>query len=242
VYELTDSALGVVQRVLHDEGVPSGPHGFDGSVLTCIAIARALRAAANDPDGDSTLTESMRNDLFHFGAFNAVAADHGGYTVTGIVPDMDDSDVFREGESESSADDDDDDGDPFDTWESLRGWAEETYEVEDEGGDIFSFVVDWTDTERTQRVIVRPANIQDEMCAVFVSFVARREQVDPWALLSRNLEDAFATFGIDDEGRVLLTCTFPVAMLTPGRFDALVDVLAARADDAEEEFTSTDEF
>jgi len=31
-------------------------------------------------------------------------------------------------------------------------------------------------------------------------------------------------------------------MLTPGRFDALVDVLAARADDAEEEFTSTDDF
>jgi len=164
VYELTDSALNVVQRVLQGEGVPSGPHGFDGSVLTCIAIARALRAVANDPEGDISLTESMRNDLFHFGAYNAVAADHGGYTVTGIVPDMDDSDVFPEGESQAN-----DDDEPFEDWEALRSWAQDTYEVEDEGGDIFSFVVDWTDTERTQRVIVRPANVQDETCAVFVS-------------------------------------------------------------------------
>lgn len=256
VYELSDAALALTQRALADQGLDAGPDGIDGSVESCTAIARALRAAVADEDAE--LSESERNDLFHFGAFNAVAADCGGYVVDGPVPevegddedDNDDDDEDDDDDNEDDNEDDDDnesdgeDGDEeaFADWAELRGWAAESYELEDEGGEIFSFVVDWTDTERTQRVVVRPATVQEEPCAVFVSFVARREQVDPWMLLSRNLEDAFATFGLDDEGRVLLTCTFPVSVLTPSRFDALVDVLAARADDAEAEFTGADEF
>ncbi len=243
VYELGESQMRFVQRVLLRAGVRAGPDNFDGSVESCGSIARALRGLVGDAGGggafDELHTESMRNDLFHFGAFNAVAADCDGYEVTGDVPDLPESEA---GDKDGEDGEDDEELEPFLDWAALRAWAAESYEIEDEGGDIFSFVVDWTDTERTQRVVVRPATVQDEVCAVFASFVARKDQVDPWLLLSRNLTDAFATFGLDDEGRVLLTCTFPVAVLAPGRFHAIVDVLAARADDAEHEFTDTDEF
>ncbi len=239
VYELSDAAQKLVRRALEHDGAAVARMRFDGSVESCTVRARALSSAMRRADVAplaAHFTESMRNDLFHFGAFNAVAADCGGYAVVGDL-----SELPQKGD-ESDDQESDADGNAFEHWAALRAWAAESYDVEDEGGDIFSFVVDWTDTERTQRVIVRPASIQDEVCAVFVSFVARKEQVDPWALLSRNLDDAFATFGLDDEGRVLLTCSLPVALLTPGRCCALVDVLAASADDAEAEFTDADEF
>lgn len=245
VYQLGDAQLRLVQRVLTRAGVLTGQGTFDGSVESCRAVARTLRElVADGRKGAAAIeelrTESLRNDLLHFGAFNAVAADCNGYEVSGDVPDLP-ADVLAESGADDSGADDDDVA-PFADWAALRAWAAESYEIEDEGGDIFSFVVDWTDTERTQRVIVRPAIVQEEACAVFASFVARRHQVDPWLLLSRNLDDAFATFGLDDEGRILLACTFPLTLLSPGRFDAVVDVLASRADDAEQELTHADEF
>ena len=130
----------------------------------------------------------------------------------------------------------------FDSFESLRVWARSEYALDDNEVDWFSFVVEFDDVKRSQKMFVRHTESPDESWVVFASVVAPVEKIDATNLLKRNMVEPVATFAIDDENLVQLVYSFPLEELTDIRFGPLVHYLAARADDVELELTGADEF
>lgn len=206
----------------------------DASEQFAEAIADAMLEQLSDEESDEIEDDSGGDDFEGESHESAPAEEP--------APAMADAPEAQAEEEEQEEEYDEEDEAVFDGWAGLQAWAREHYELDDDEEDFFSFVVTWNDTERTQKMLVRHTESADESWVVFASYVARKEQVDPWALLAKNMEETVATYAVDDEGFVQLVYSYPLDELTPRRFRPLTTYFAARADDFEEELTKADEF
>lgn len=144
-------------------------------------------------------------------------------------------------EDDSFEDEEDDHALP--SWEALQAYAREAYEIDVEEDDWFATTVEWSDTDRTQQILVSSFEREDEEAwIVFRSTVCRKDQLAPEEALRHNDDLAVATLALTEDDTYELVYSFPLEALTASIFDDLLDQIAAAADDLEEVTTSADDF
>lgn len=132
---------------------------------------------------------------------------------------------------------------PLPTWDAVRAYARDRFDLDADEEGWFATTVFWNDTPRSQQVRVTYFERADgQPWIVLRSTVCRLDQLDMEGALRANDELAVATLALTEDDTYELVYSFPLAALTAAGLDDLIDQVAAAADDLEDPTTGADEY
>lgn len=125
-------------------------------------------------------------------------------------------------------------------WTDVQEHMRQKYRLQDDQSDMMSMV--WAyDDGRSQKIIVRRYTAFSREMVEFKSAFARKDDVDPVAMLRKNSELPLATVALSGDVYIVVYNALLEAM-SMADFDLVLSRVAAVADTLEEKYVRQDEF
>ncbi|MGW0432033.1 hypothetical protein ACWDV4_05750 [Micromonospora sp. NPDC003197] len=127
------------------------------------------------------------------------------------------------------------------TWYELREHVRTKYELEDLEDDWFSILWKY-ESGRTQKILVCCYEAFDQEWIEFRSFVCKGDELAPRVALRKNDDFSLGALALDEDGDYALIHHALLATLDPDEFAVPLQVIAAVADELEDQLSARDEF